>query len=205
MNTVISVQSRPHPVPFQPRIDADAAFPRCFAGPAAVVGDGHVLIAMNDGFARMAKRLATHIPRVGERLRITEPLTRRIDSARNRLSGSRNAEGKADIPLKGVGVLQVVSLRPDFGDEGSRWLWLLFAMPCAANPVAAFRGKTGLTETETAVLSHLVGGLSLREIAGTTGRSYGTIRWHVQNMLEKTGAGSQKDLIARFYREIAAA
>ncbi len=65
--------------------------------------------------------------------------------------------------------------------------------------VAAFGRKWGLTPTETELLAALLQGLSLREAAEQSGRSYGTVRWHMQNILGKCQVNSQKDLMREFY------
>jgi DNA-binding CsgD family transcriptional regulator len=65
--------------------------------------------------------------------------------------------------------------------------------------VVDFGARWNLTEVETEVLSALMNGLSVKEIAAQTGRTYGTVRWHVQNMLEKCQVNSQRDLMREFY------
>ena len=68
--------------------------------------------------------------------------------------------------------------------------------------VEAFGIKYALTDAETAILGALLEGQSLRQIAEQTGRSYGTIRWHVHNLLEKCDVKTQKNLLHEFYRLI---
>lgn len=68
--------------------------------------------------------------------------------------------------------------------------------------VAAFGRKWALTTSETEVLAALLQGLSLKHVAKQTNRSYGTVRWHVQNMLTKCQVTSQKNLLREFYRLI---
>ncbi len=65
--------------------------------------------------------------------------------------------------------------------------------------VEAFGRKWGLTGAETELLDALLRGMSLREVAEQSGRSYGTVRWHMQNILSKCQVGSQKDLLREFY------
>ncbi len=65
--------------------------------------------------------------------------------------------------------------------------------------INAFREANQLTSTEAEILSYLARGQSLRQISTASSRGYGTIRWHVQNILSKTGNTSQKELIANFY------
>ena len=68
-----------------------------------------------------------------------------------------------------------------------------------AEEVEAFGAKWGLTGAETELLAALLQGLSLKEMAAQSGRSYGTVRWHMQNILNKCQVGSQKDLLREFY------
>ena len=65
--------------------------------------------------------------------------------------------------------------------------------------VDRFGKQNGLTKTETQVLAAVLDGQSLRSIAADSQRSYGTIRWHVQNILSKCQAPNQKSLIREFY------
>ncbi|VAW24699.1 hypothetical protein MNBD_ALPHA11-707, partial [hydrothermal vent metagenome] len=60
------------------------------------------------------------------------------------------------------------------------------------------------TDTEIDILSALLQGQSLKIIAYETKRSYNTIRWHVQNILEKCQVKTQTNLLREFYRLIKA-
>ncbi len=62
-----------------------------------------------------------------------------------------------------------------------------------------FGKKYLLTDAEVGILSSLLEGKSLRSIASETNRTYGTIRWHVQNLLEKCQVNTQKNLLTEFY------
>ncbi|MBO6758979.1 MAG: helix-turn-helix transcriptional regulator [Roseibium sp.] len=66
--------------------------------------------------------------------------------------------------------------------------------------VEKFGRKHGLTPTETGILAALLQGKSPKQIAAETGRTYGTVRWHIQNVLEKCHVGTQRSLLAEFYR-----
>lgn len=68
--------------------------------------------------------------------------------------------------------------------------------------VEDFGAKYALTDTEVSVLTALLQGQSLRMIASESGRAYGTVRWHVQNILEKCQVKTQKNLLSEFYRLI---
>lgn len=70
--------------------------------------------------------------------------------------------------------------------------------------IIAFGERHSLTPTETDILAALLNGHSLREISNTTERSYGTVRWHVQNILNKCQVSSQKSLLSEFYGLISA-
>jgi len=65
--------------------------------------------------------------------------------------------------------------------------------------VEQFGEKFALTSSEVEVLTALLQGKTLKFIAEKTGRSYGTVRWHVQNILEKCQVKSQKNLLSEFY------
>jgi DNA-binding NarL/FixJ family response regulator len=62
------------------------------------------------------------------------------------------------------------------------------------------RIRERMTERELDVLSRMASGLSNREIASDLGIEYTTVRGHVQTILEKLGARSRFDAVARSYR-----
>ncbi len=55
----------------------------------------------------------------------------------------------------------------------------------------------GLTPAEAHVAVMLATGHSLRGIAAATGRSEGTVRWHLKRIFRKQGISRQKDLVRR--------
>ncbi len=65
--------------------------------------------------------------------------------------------------------------------------------------IVIFGKKYNLTDTEISILSSLLQGHSLKQIAHETNRKYGTVRWHVQNILQKCQAKNQKKLLSEFY------
>ncbi len=75
--------------------------------------------------------------------------------------------------------------------------------PASAQPpnrqLLDFGEKYSLTKSEIIVLSKLLEGHSLKSISQDIDRSYGTVRWHVQNILEKCQVKSQKNLLGEFY------
>lgn len=66
--------------------------------------------------------------------------------------------------------------------------------------VKMFGRKYGLTDAEVEILAALIAGQSLRYIAENTARSYGTVRWHVQNILDKCHVNNQRNLLNEFYK-----
>jgi DNA-binding CsgD family transcriptional regulator len=66
--------------------------------------------------------------------------------------------------------------------------------------VVAFGRKFDLTQAEIEILDALLEGLSPKQIARDTARSYGTVRWHIQKILEKCQVSSQRGLLSEFYR-----
>ena len=65
-----------------------------------------------------------------------------------------------------------------------------------------FGNKYHLTGSEIEILSSLIQGHSLKGIANETERSYGTVRWHVRNLLHKCHVKTQQNLLTEFYRLI---
>lgn len=65
-----------------------------------------------------------------------------------------------------------------------------------------FGERYALTNTEVRILAALLQGYSLRNIAQESGRSYGTMRWHVQNILGKCQVKTQQNLLNEFYQLI---
>jgi len=87
------------------------------------------------------------------------------------------------------------------GDGASkRFIWFVHQVNTAES-VAGIGAKIGLTTTEIEIFTLLSRGLSARAIADTTNRSYATVRWHIQNILTKSGAASQKELLYKLFNE----
>ena len=53
----------------------------------------------------------------------------------------------------------------------------------------------GLTPAESRVAALLAGNRTIRDIATETGRSEGTVRWHVKRVLGKLGLSRQVELV----------
>ena len=61
-------------------------------------------------------------------------------------------------------------------------------------------GALGLSPAEARVTAMLAKGHKLREIAEMTGPSYGTLRWHLQNIFAKCGESNQVDLVHQVHQ-----
>ncbi|MCX2697403.1 helix-turn-helix transcriptional regulator [Ochrobactrum chromiisoli] len=61
---------------------------------------------------------------------------------------------------------------------------------------SALIARYGLSVQETAIALQLYDGLSAREIADKTSRSYETVRTHIKTLLQKTGTKRQGELLA---------
>lgn len=60
---------------------------------------------------------------------------------------------------------------------------------------AAFVDAFGITKREQEIIGLIARGLSNQEIADNLGISFGTVRTHVYNIFQKSGAGSRVDLL----------
>ena len=54
-----------------------------------------------------------------------------------------------------------------------------------------------LTPAESRLATMVAAGQHARDIAACTGRSEGTLRWHMQNIFRKQGISGQADLVRR--------
>jgi DNA-binding NarL/FixJ family response regulator len=63
--------------------------------------------------------------------------------------------------------------------------------PDVAERLSEYLPQVALTERETEVLELVAQGLSNKEIAGRLGTASGTVKMHVQNVLEKLGASDR--------------
>lgn len=63
--------------------------------------------------------------------------------------------------------------------------------PDVAERLSEYLPQVALTDRETEVLELVAQGLSNKEIAGRLGTASGTVKMHVQNVLEKLGASDR--------------
>jgi len=71
---------------------------------------------------------------------------------------------------------------------------------CGALTLYAFCRSAGLTPAERQVLSVLAAGATAEEIAAHVQRTLSTVRTHIRNILQKTGARSTRALLVRLSR-----
>lgn len=97
--------------------------------------------------------------------------------------------------------LEVIPVKPTKGDiQPTAFLWLMFEDRIQSK-VSDFSKANGLTVSETRILDLLSKGVTARSISVQTGRTYGTTRWHLQNILSKTRMRSQTQLISELLVE----
>ncbi len=97
--------------------------------------------------------------------------------------------------------LEVIPMKPADDDNSPQsFLWLLFEDRIQAK-VSEFSKANGLTDSEAKILDLLSKGATARSISVQTGRTYGTTRWHLQNILSKTRMRSQTQLISELFVE----
>ena len=96
-------------------------------------------------------------------------------------------------------VLHVSPVNPARADGfGSRLGALVLVVDPASRAVVApevLAEALGLTPAESHIAVWLAEGKTVRNIALATGRSEGTVRWHVQHILRKHGLSRQFELV----------
>lgn len=99
--------------------------------------------------------------------------------------------------------LQLVRLNPPRQDLATRLFSIdpgVFVMLTPMNAASVMRaGSIGsiarFTAVEKQLLHDLIDGRTIQQIASLTGRSEDTLRWHVRNLLSKSGLSSMTELI----------
>ncbi|MFB2549816.1 helix-turn-helix transcriptional regulator [Ensifer soli] len=169
--------------------------------PAAVIGDGGQVVAMNAGMDAMGPRIRTGfmdrlvlsdtqaaalLQDIFERLqRGFAPLVQSVPVA----------AGEAAPPL----VLQVIPIRRDARDifARSRAVVIATTVGVAGPPdQRVLCGLFDLTRLEARVAQEVTRGLSVEETAGRLGIGRETVRTHLKAVFRKTGVGRQSQLVA---------
>jgi DNA-binding NarL/FixJ family response regulator len=100
-------------------------------------------------------------------------------------------------------MLQMVRMNPPRDDPSAQIFSIdpgVFVMLTPLNTASAVRAGSidsiaTFTAMERELLHALVDGQSIQQIASRTGRSEATLRWHVRNLLSKSGLKNMTDLI----------
>ena len=149
-------------------------------------GDG---VVDEDGFLHAASR--------GDGAVFQKLLARTMPSAAGEAaSGSMPVRRMLDSPPLVMHVSPVSPARADA--EGSRVGAVVLLVDPARRSIAApevVAEALGLTPAESRIAVSLARGMTVRDIALATGRSEGTVRWHVQHILRKHEFSRQYDLV----------
>ncbi|HEX4111110.1 MAG TPA: helix-turn-helix transcriptional regulator [Stellaceae bacterium] len=177
-----------------------------------VARDGRILLANRkaDGLFRegdairsLGNRLAVVGRRAGERL--SDLIRGAADTASGQAGspgGSMAIERSDRLPL----TVLVAPFRPARKAAGAALpAAILFVRdPEALSPASlALQGLFGLTPAEATVAAALADGKSANEIAASLNVTLNTARTHVKNILAKTGASRQAQLVALLLRSVA--
>jgi DNA-binding CsgD family transcriptional regulator len=130
-------------------------------------------------------------------------LTRHDAQAAGDASRVRQAAVQVDDSKGESWMVQLVRLDPPRQDVTARLFSVdpgVFIMLTPLNSVATLRAGSidslaKFTAVEKELLHALVDGRTIQQIARQTGRSEATLRWHVRNLLSKSGLRSLTDLI----------
>ena len=111
-------------------------------------------------------------------------------------SGSTTVKRSVLLPRL---VLHVVPLSDERTDMLASTVAALVLLVDPASPrridPALLKDLLGLTTAESQVATMLAEGYTIRQIAAATGRSEGTIRWHVKHIFGKLGVSRQVELV----------
>jgi DNA-binding CsgD family transcriptional regulator len=175
--------------------------------PVMVVQQGRLTYA-NQAAERVLKASAI-VTRSGAGLRFMDESANNAmkELARLRRPGEATAARQVAMEIHDdageAWMLQVVRLNPPAEDLVARLFGVspgVFVMLSPLSSASALRAGAissiaSFTAVETEILHALVDGKTMRQIASESGRSEATIRWHVRNLLSKSGSKSTTDLI----------
>lgn len=100
------------------------------------------------------------------------------------------------VPITSDGRSQLAAIEPYSGEGGLLLLVRLIGQPWHERLEARLAETFSLTETEVELVRGLYQGLKAREIAEGRGRSIDTVRTQLKQILRKTNAASQSELIS---------
>ena len=112
------------------------------------------------------------------------------------VTGSLGVKRTAVSPRLALHVLPVMDRHMDIRPSDVAAL-VLVVDPSSRGTIDPRQVETvfGFTPAESHVAAMLAQGYTIRDIAAVTGRSHGTIRWHINNMFSKHGISRQVELV----------
>lgn len=155
------------------------------------------LLEQDEGLCDVDGVLSAATPRDN---RVLRRLLARAAPAR----GTSGASGSMTIARSSSSTRLVVHIVPlptheGESDEGQVGVLVLVADPerPPSIDVGLVQVALGLTPAESQLAILVAHGQRVRDIAGLTGRSEGTIRWHLNKIFRKQGISGQADLVRR--------
>ena len=155
---------------------------------------GRNLLRRGDGLSDPGGRLQATVPT--EREQLTRLVARALPVAGAPVSGSMLLRRASLLPHFVVHVSPVGALQLDFGARRVAALVLLVEPNYQPRLDPDLVARTlGLTPAESHIAVWLAEGRSVRDIAVTTGRTEGTVYWHMKRIYHKLGISRQADLV----------
>ena len=155
---------------------------------------GRNLLRRGDGLSDPGGRLQATVPT--EREQLTRLVARALPVAGAPVSGSMLLRRASLLPHFVVHVSPVGALQLDFGARRVAALVLLVEPNYQPRLDPDLVARTlGLTPAESHIAVGLAEGRSVRDIAVTTGRTEGTVYWHLKRIYHKLGISRQADLV----------
>jgi DNA-binding CsgD family transcriptional regulator len=111
----------------------------------------------------------------------------------------RDEDGGASLAVHVVPLLARPSLFPPGKEHPVAGLVMVDCKRAITDRIDAFADLFGLTSAEARLVSHLVSGGGLTKVASRLNIARSTARFHLTNILEKTGTHRQAELVRVFY------
>ena len=155
---------------------------------------GRDLLRRGDGLSDPGGRLQATVPT--EREQFAGLVARALAPAGSPVSGSMLLRRASLLPRFVVHVSPVGALQLDFGARRVAALVLLVEPNYQPRLDPDLVARTlGLTPAESHIAVGLAGGRGVRDMAVTTGRTEGTVYWHMKRIYHKLGISRQADLV----------
>ena len=155
------------------------------------------LLRRGDGLSDRDGVLSTRVP--ADRARLERLVAAALPTSRApAVSGSMLLHRTSTLPPFVVHVKPVRVQQLDFGARYVEALVLITESGYVPRIDPALVAKTlGLTPVESQMAVWLAEGQTVREIAGATGRTAGSVYWHLNHIYRKQGLSRQADLVRR--------